>query len=57
MDQFYRNLIMKILDEVDADIKVEMLMTGEWGDEAWTLLPNPAQTILEWQALRDRKKK
>lgn len=53
----YRDLIMKILDEVDPDIKIEMLMLGEWGNEAWTLLPDPAQTILRWQELRDRKKK
>jgi len=56
MDNSYRNLIMKILDEVDPDIKIEMRMLGQWGDEAWTLLPDPANTILRWQELRDRKK-
>lgn len=50
-----RTTIIKLLDEVDADIKEELLtLDGEY--EKWQLLPDPANTILAWQYMRDYKK-
>lgn len=69
----YQETIEKILNEVDADIREQMLkieprttvylnndMTGKrqettYNYRAYELLQDPANTILGWQALRDRK--
>jgi hypothetical protein len=54
----YQELIRKILEEVDPDIKEIMLAVGENEPnyENFQLLTDPANTILNWQAMRDRKK-
>lgn len=68
----YSAIIEKILEEVDADIREQMLADsgqtvltyGIEGDttpkryyKMYELLHSPIQDILGWQALRDRKKK
>ena len=50
-----KELINKLLEEVDIDIKSAMIEENERGEKAWEWLQNPALTILEWQKLRDRK--
>lgn len=62
-----REIIEKLLDEVDADIK-ELMLADEVIPEGslrstfietlknYQLLPDPTGTILMWQELRDRKK-
>lgn len=56
----YSETIEKILEEVDIDIKEQMLKTEKYSDgsiyKTYQLLHDPANTILGWQALRDRKK-
>jgi hypothetical protein len=56
MSNPYREIIEKILDEVDVDIKNAMM---KWDEKesfpAWCMLVDPANAILQWQALRDRK--
>lgn len=60
MNKTYEQIIEKILDEVDEDIKEQMLKTYHSSDglifPTYYLLQDPANTILGWQALRDRKK-
>lgn len=53
-----RTTIVKLLDEVDEDIKNELLLReGRLNEfEKWELLPDPANTILNWQSMRDHKK-
>lgn len=43
--------------EVDSDIREEMLSrdTDHPDFEKWQLLPDPANTILNWQYMRDYK--
>mgnify|MGYP001602315981 CR=1 FL=1 len=50
-----KELIEKLLEEVDADIKLAMVKENERGEKAWEWLQNPILTILEWQKLRDRR--
>lgn len=54
-----RTTIVKLLEEVDSDIKEEMLtkdtVSGE-EYEKWQLFPDPTNTILSWQYMRDYKK-
>lgn len=70
MRNSYQKTIEKILEDVDLEIRECMLEdTGQLipifdGDEtprrnykAYELLPDPANTILMWQDLKDRKKK
>ena len=57
-DNMLRDVITKILSEVDHDIGDVMLQHPEGVDseyEHWQLLQDPVQTILKWQELRDRK--
>lgn len=50
----YSDIFNKILDEVDPDIKETMLATdGKY--KAFEMLADPANTVLAWQAMRDRK--
>lgn len=49
-----RTVIVKLLGEVDDDIREEML-TVDGDCEKWQLLPDPANTILGWQYMRDYK--
>ena len=53
----YTEAIEKILDEVDVDIKNAMM---KWDEKenlpTWQFFTDPANTILGWQFLRDRKK-
>jgi len=48
-------LIRKLLEEVDRDIRTAMLAKDKDGYEAWEHLPDATNTILNWQALRDRQ--
>ena len=48
-----KELIEKLLNEVDLDIKEEMLKVSSSGDKVWEWLQNPALTIIEWQRLRN----
>jgi hypothetical protein len=59
----YDEIIEKILEEVDVDIRESMLKDSKQQKlhsfknyKVYHLLPDPANTILGWQALRDRKK-
>lgn len=55
-------LIQVLLDEVDPEIQGYMLSDSDtWQSpngyyKMWESLPDPTQTILRWQELRDRKK-
>jgi hypothetical protein len=49
------DLIEKLLNEVDPDIKEEMMKESSSGDKVWEWLQNPALTIIEWQRLRNEK--
>lgn len=51
----YQETIEKILNEVDTDIREQMLKIEPNNYKAYELLQDPANTILGWQALRDRK--
>jgi len=53
--QNLRDLIYKLLDEVDNDLKITMKRKDSKGYEMWQLLQDPTGTILSWQELRDRK--
>lgn len=68
-----KEIIEKLLEEVDSDIRELMLAESETirmlppttykitistlGEyyKRWELLKDPANTILNWQAMRDRK--
>ncbi|MBL0320511.1 MAG: hypothetical protein IPP74_14645 [Alphaproteobacteria bacterium] len=54
-----KDIIEKLLEEVDADIKELMLSVDEniGGQDyfKWQLLSDPINAIINWQALRDRK--
>ena len=52
----YSEIIRKLLDEVDLEIKEVMLKEGDDGYFGYDLLPDPTNTILRWQELRDRRK-
>lgn len=52
----YSELIEKILNEVDEDIK-EAMLKKDGRNRAFEMIPDPANTILAWQNMRDRKKK
>lgn len=55
-----KEIIEKLLQEVDEDIRVLMLKESEQGKypssfyKNYELLADPANTILLWQAMRDR---
>lgn len=53
-------LIEKLLSEVDEDIKDAMSQiephNQKFGYRNWEVLRDPANTILNWQLLRDRRK-
>lgn len=52
----YSNIIDKILEEVDPDIR-ELMQSSDGKYKAVEMLgENAALTILTWQTLRDRKK-
>jgi hypothetical protein len=53
----YREIIANLLEEVDADIRELMLKNDPKENmAAYMFLTDPANTILGWQAMRDRKK-
>jgi hypothetical protein len=49
-------LIHTLLREVDRDIRKAMLEKDEDGYEAWEHLPDATNTILAWQAMRERNR-
>ena len=59
-----KKTIEKLLEEVDEDIK-ETMLTKEFDNEstykesyyAWELTSSPILTIIEWQRMRNEKKK
>lgn len=55
-----KEIINKILDEVDPDIRDVMLRIEECNGKReyrnWELLHDPANAILNWQSLRDRNR-
>lgn len=71
MNNAYQKIIERILEDTDLEIREIMLEDTEQvvpiyhieGDttprrnyKAYELLPDPTNTILGWQSLRDRKK-
>ena len=50
----YSSMLEKILSEVDPDIR-ETMLSSDGRYKAYEMLPDPANTILAWQAMRDRK--
>ncbi len=50
-----KELIEKLLEEVDPDIREIMLRVSNEGYEYWTTLKDAPNTILQWQSLRDRR--
>lgn len=62
MRQPLREIILKVLEEVDEDIKEYMLDVCDHDSwvgkdyERWEYSYSPVLEILEWQKLRDRKK-
>lgn len=52
----YSELIEKILSEVDEDIR-ESMLKKDGRNKAYEMIPDPANTILAWQNMRDKKKK
>lgn len=50
-----REIMAKLLPEIDPDIR-ELLEKKEGDMEYWQYLPNPTQTVLDWQYMRDYKK-
>lgn len=60
--KLYQEIIEKLLEEVDSDIKEIMMKkepiggSEEYFYKGYQLLPDPANTILGWQAIRGKKK-
>ncbi len=52
----YRELLIKMLEEVDLDIREAILEKDQDGFDGIDNLHDPHLTILHWQELRDRKK-
>ena len=56
----YKEIIEKILSEVDPDIR-ELMLKEEVRQQAvykgYDMLPDPANTILQWQSLRNKNGK
>ena len=49
----YKDIIEKILSEVDPDIREAMLKTdGQY--KAYDMLPDPANAIINWQLMRNK---
>jgi hypothetical protein len=58
-----RDTMAKLLEEVDPDIKELMLSDSDTATHpgglkyrVWELVESPMLVVLEWQAMRDRKK-
>jgi len=49
-----RKIILKILEDVDEDIK-QMMLEQDNSGETWQLLADPAGTIIALQRLRNEK--
>lgn len=66
-----KDVLLKVLEDCDEEIAVALLgesrtmksRTEYMGEpvilmyENWELLPDPVRTAIEWQELRDRRKK
>lgn len=51
-----KDLIEKLLTEVDPDIRETMLAVNEKNEATWEWLPDAANTILRWQEMRQWKR-
>lgn len=58
----YNDIVLTVLEECDQDIKDAMLADSNTAHfpggpfyKIYELLPHPLDTILAWQAMRDRK--
>ncbi len=53
-----KDLVEKLLDEVDSDMKEVMMADEREGMDGknWQMLVDPMMTILKWQELRDKNK-
>jgi hypothetical protein len=52
----YQDIIEKILQEVDEDIKTAMLKSdGKY--KAYEMIPDPANAIINWQIMRNKNAK
>ena len=51
-----KTIILAILKEVDEDI-AKLMLEEERGYVRWSLLTDPTNTILNWQRMRDDRKR
>ena len=52
-----KDVIYKLLSDVDADIGIAMTATDIHNIEAWERLVSPVESIISWQQLRNEQKK
>lgn len=48
-----KEIMEKLLEEVDIDIKEAMMKKDQEGVEHWGYLNSPALTVIEWQRMRN----